>query len=259
MSKHEKDLPERLQAAGATNFERRLLEAAGREQPSRELSERMAQGIGISMSGAGTTVGAGTKSGTAAAKAANSSSSLIPWVSGALVAVGVAVGALSSTRPITKISEPAAIAPPTLSVSGTSVPATSSLAGTPMATAGVATAADDAAPNVDEESPARPPAAQRGGRGAAAGELANQIALVDAARSALAAGSAQRALSIVREYQHDYPTGTFRPEVSAVKIEALVKMGRTAEARTLAERFVVAYGPGPLADRVARLAHIAEP
>ena len=128
-----------------------------------------------------------------------------------------------------------------------------------MATAVVATASAEAPPSVDEESPAGQRAAQRGGRGAAAGELADQIALVDAARTALAAGSAQRALSIVREYQHDYPTGTFRPEVSAVKIEALVKMGRTAEARTLAERFVVAYGPGPLADRVARLAHIAEP
>ena len=44
-----------------------------------------------------------------------------------------------------------------------------------------------------------------------------------------------------------------------MKIEALVKMGRMTEARTLAERFVVAYGPSPLADRVAHLAHIAEP
>ena len=131
--------------------------------------------------------------------------------------------------------------------------------GTPLATAVVAIATAEATPRVDEQSTARPPAAQRGARGGAAGELANQIAIVDAARTALAAGSAQRALSIVREYQHDYPTGTFRPEVSAVKIEALVKMGRTAEARTLAERFVVAYGPGPLADRVARLAHIAQP
>jgi hypothetical protein len=82
---------------------------------------------------------------------------------------------------------------------------------------------------------------------------------VDAARSALASGSALRALSIVRDYQSQYPSGTFRPEVSAVKVEALVNLGRMTEARTLAERFVVAYGPGPLADRVARLAHIAEP
>ncbi len=43
MSKPEIDLPERLRAAGATDLERRLLDAAGRERPSHELSERMAQ------------------------------------------------------------------------------------------------------------------------------------------------------------------------------------------------------------------------
>ena len=63
----------------------------------------------------------------------------------------------------------------------------------------------------------------------------------------------------MRDYQTQYPSGTFRPEVAAVKIEALVKLGRMTEARTLAERFVVAYGSGPLAERVARLAHLAEP
>jgi len=63
----------------------------------------------------------------------------------------------------------------------------------------------------------------------------------------------------VRGYQAEYPNGTFKPEVAAIKIEALVKLGRKTEARVLAERFSTTYGPGPLADRVARLASVPEP
>ena len=92
-----------------------------------------------------------------------------------------------------------------------------------------------------------------------ANELANQIALVDAARAALASGGAARALASVRDYQTEYPHGTFRPEVAAIKIEALLKLGRKAEARALAERFAANYGAGPLADRVTRLVGTAEP
>jgi outer membrane protein assembly factor BamD (BamD/ComL family) len=84
--------------------------------------------------------------------------------------------------------------------------------------------------------------------------LAAQIALVDAARAALAAGGGERALAIVRQYQGQYPSGAFRPEVTAVKIEALMKVGRKDEARVLAEKFVAANGPSPLTDRVSRLA-----
>jgi hypothetical protein len=119
----------------------------------------------------------------------------------------------------------------------------------------------DAAPRAESEPSANvpvpaPPRVRAPGQMA---ELAAQIALVDSARAALAAGHAERALSIVRDYQLDYPAGTFRPEVSAIKIEALVKLGRKAEARALAERFVKGYGPGPLAERVARLGGLTPP
>jgi outer membrane protein assembly factor BamD (BamD/ComL family) len=99
----------------------------------------------------------------------------------------------------------------------------------------------------------------RGRRSTVAVELADQIALVDASRAALASGAPSRALALANKYQMSYPTGAFRPEVTAVKIEALVKMGRTADARAAAERFAGAFGPGPLADRVARLAGLAQP
>ena len=251
MSKPETEVPERLREAGATNLERRLLDAASREQPSRELSERMAQAIGISISPPGTAQSEAAKTGKAATTT-QGPGSLVPWLSGALVAAGVAAGAYVATHPGPIPPTPSALAALPAAASASSS-ASRSLAPTPTAEAPPG-ADDEASPKVS--SPIVP---QRGRRVTAAGELANQIALVDSARSALSAGKAERALSAVSDYQSQYPNGAFRPEVAAVKIEALVKMGRTAEARAAAERFVVAYGPGPLADRVARLARIAEP
>jgi outer membrane protein assembly factor BamD (BamD/ComL family) len=83
--------------------------------------------------------------------------------------------------------------------------------------------------------------------------------LIDGARSAMGAGAGGRALDILGQYQSKYPAGSFRPEAAALKIEALVKLGRTAEARTLAERFVAEHGGTPLAERVARLAGLPGP
>jgi len=104
-----------------------------------------------------------------------------------------------------------------------------------------------------------PPAAQHGRTSANASDLTDQIAALDAARGALATGDANGALALVRKYQTQYPTGAFRPEAAAIKIEALVKAGRTAEAKNLAEKFETSFGAGPLADRVARLAGLSKP
>jgi hypothetical protein len=250
MSKDETDFPERLRAAGATNLERRLIDAAGRELPSRELSERMAQSIGVTL--AITEIASSVKTGTSAVTATKASSSLVPWLSGAVVATGLAIGVYVATRAAAKPLAPPPVAP------GLSASATAS-APASAAPASADTSAADAPPVIDEDSLPKVVGSGRSRRGSVASELANQIAMVDAARSALGAGNAQRALSLARQYQSEYANGTFGPEVSAVKIEALVKLGRMAEARTLAERFVVAYGPGPLAERVARLALIAKP
>jgi len=248
MSKSEIDLPERLRAAGATDLERRLLEAASRERPSPDLSERMARAIGISIPAAEEVPGEAVKAGKVAAGA---SRSLVPWLSGGLIAV--VVGGFLAARLSAKDSRSSTLK--------ASAPATSSPSSTVAAPATSAEAAEAVLLQAAEELPTRAPAlpsAQRGRHGTE-GELTDQIALVDAARAALAAGGAGRALAIVREYQTKFPAGTFRPEVAAVKIEALMKLGRTTEARTAAERFVVAYGPGPLSDRVARLAGLSQP
>jgi hypothetical protein len=256
MSKIETDdLPEPLRSVGGSPLERRLLQAAGSELPSRELSERMARGIGIALPAVGGSAAVGAASKTAAAaKATSGGSSLVPWVSGALVAAVVASAFVAFRPGATRLTAAPAgppgavepLAPPPVSELAQSAPVTTPL--TQPSSAGGAGSAQ-----VVTSAPPR----ARGG--SSANELASQIALVDAARAALASGGAARALTSVRDYQTEYPNGTFRPEVAAIKIEALVKLGRKAEARVLAERFATNYGAGPLADRVARLVGTAQP
>ena len=101
--------------------------------------------------------------------------------------------------------------------------------------------------------------APQGRERAAATDLSEQLALVDAAHRALSGGNAADALVLARKYSVEYPSGTFRPEAAAIRIEALVKLGRTAEARALANKFATTYGPGPLADRIATVVGSSPP
>lgn len=247
MSKTDTELPERLRDADATDFERRLLDAAGREEPSRALSERMAGAIGVAMPVTGSALGDATKAGTPAASEVAAAASTGAWISGALVAAAVA-SAFVMTRPAEPPSTPRR-APSRLPVVAPASP--------PMS----ASAVNDERPIPARETAPKPAPSVGSSdhRSSLPTDVAEQIALIDAARVALASGGAERALAGVRQYEARYPKGTFRPEAAAIKIEALVKQGRTDEARTLAERFLVAHGPSPLADRVARLAGLGRP
>lgn len=255
MSKIDSELPERLGSAGATGLEQRLLRAAKNERPTRELSERMARGIGVALPVIGSAGAASLIAKDAAAKSAVSSSSLLPWISGGLAAALVVGGLVALRSNATPQRAPGPRAP-----TSTARNAAPELPAPPLLPAsGVPVI--DASPRTADDSAAKPLGSlvpQRSRTAAAANELAKQVALVDAARAALASGGAEKALGIVRQYQATYPRGTFRPEAAAIKIEALLELGRKAEARASAEGFAAAYGAGPLADRVARLAGVTQ-
>jgi len=84
--------------------------------------------------------------------------------------------------------------------------------------------------------------------------LSAQTSLIDRARALLAAGDAAKALVVLESYERRYPRGVLRPEGAALRTEALFRLHRLKEARALARAFRETYGPGPLADRVARMA-----
>jgi hypothetical protein len=229
--------PKRLTVVGATDLERTLLQAARRERPSPELTARMAAGLGISAAAA---VTAATAPAAAAAPVVAAKTSLAIWVPAGVLAMAVTAGVVgyrSSAAPERRVPARAHVAAPATPEAEAAAPV-------------VAPAADARAERRIEKVRRRhvvaPPAP--------AGDLRDQIALIDAARTAVKAGATERALVLLRRYDGSYPNGAFRPEALALRIEALDEAGRGAEARALARDFLARYPQSPTADRVAKIA-----
>jgi hypothetical protein len=234
--------PKRLTVVGATDLERTLLQAARGERPSPEMTKRMAAGLGISVGAAVTAAAAPV----AAAPVVAANSALGGWVAaGVLAAAAVAagvVGVRTSSAPAkpavhAKAAAPAIAAPAVV---------------TPPAETPVVTARETRIERIEKVR--RHPAAAPAAVPAPASDLRDQIALLDAARTAVKAGSSERALVLLRRYDASYPAGAFRPEALALRIEALSQDGRRAEAQALAREFLTRYPQSPVADRVARVA-----
>jgi hypothetical protein len=68
-------------------------------------------------------------------------------------------------------------------------------------------------------------------------ELAEERALLDPARAALARGDAVSALAATRVHEQRFANGALTEEREAIGIQALVLEGRVAEARARAARF----------------------
>jgi TolA-binding protein len=252
MSRSLTDLPERLLDGGATEFERRILEAGSRKGPSPEVLERMARTIGVSAAAVGVAVVAKTLASdavaakaSAGAVAGSGSTVSLPWLSvGALVivAAGVAIGTrVWQASPANSRSSSAAVTAPVATAPTPSAPSVSAAAVTSQSRE------YDFVPN------------RRGRATATISDLRDQIAVVDSARSAVSAGDGRRALEVLRRYQDKYPAGHFLPEANALRIEALVRLGRISEARVLAERFIAENNGSMLAERVAELVRRSQP
>jgi hypothetical protein len=81
-------------------------------------------------------------------------------------------------------------------------------------------------------------------------ELAQELASVDQARSALRSGNAAAALEQVSRYERTYRRPRFAPEASALRIEALIAQGRRTEAAQLARVFMANHPGHPLTLRL---------
>jgi hypothetical protein len=244
-------LPTQLRVVGATDLERRLLDAASRELPSVELTRKMQQALGLSIAASAMTAVAAKSSG-AATTALTTGAPAFTWpvISVGVLALAVtgAVVGLRSTAGHQVAPRPVATAPGVV------------LGPAPVAPEPIAAPAPAPAVRAFERPafiPAPAPAPARAHHHALAAatpsELRAEIALVDAARSAVTTGADERALALLNRYETSYRAGTFRPEVTALRIEALDHLGHTAQARMLANRFIAAHPDSPLAARVARV------
>jgi len=250
------ELPERLLDQGATDFERRLLDAAAKDGPSQEQVLRMAKALGVSAVGgaAATGVAAGTPSaGAAKAAVATGKAAAWPWIVGGVIGVSI-VGALvvggrrrdslPDVHPGGRLEAPAVAPPP----GGT---APSSPAPTVRPSAG-----DTGIDRIDriDRIPGRTSSKRPSPANVSVRDLHGEIEILDVARAAIAERAGRQALALVHRYEEVYPAGTFLPEASAIEVEALMQLGRDDEARKLAKRFVAEHEGSLLSDRVATIA-----
>ncbi len=109
------------------------------------------------------------------------------------------------------------------------------------------------APAQGESSPATPAAI------APSPTIADELAVIDAARAALAAGRPADALSRTQGYRTAFATPHFSDEADTLEIQALAALGRAAEARAKAESFVAAHPSSPYVQRVRSAAGLNAP
>jgi len=83
-----------------------------------------------------------------------------------------------------------------------------------------------------------------------AGDLAAELGALDAARSELAAGNANGALTKLDDYARAYPRGRLVLEAEVLRIDALAKSGHTDVAKKRAEAFLRRHPNSVLASRV---------
>jgi hypothetical protein len=215
--------------AGASDFERRWLSAARAEEPPAEVVSRIERALGLG-AGAAPVVPATAEAANApqAAGVAKGGLSALRIAGLSALGVGGAVGlVLLLSRP----------APPTSAPERTPAPES---AEAPNA----ATIAPPTAPEPGADRGPAPPT----------GMLRDEIALIDGARAALAAGSPAQALALLERYRTRHPRGMLLPEALALRIEAMHRSGEHARARELARAYLAEYPRSPLARRVAQLA-----
>jgi hypothetical protein len=241
----------------------RLLRAAEAEQPSDGSLRRLLTGVGV---GLGAT-GAAASAGAAATAATAASGAALATGKGALV-----VGAWTKWVVLSVAAVGAGTAVVHRASSGTEQPeaAVTTLAPSRPAPltvtepAAAMTVATTPAPVVEEArvvAPVKPPVAPlprpalvpEAEAPIDAERLAEEVRAVDRARSALAAGRAEETLTALDEYESRFGGRRFAPEALYLRMQALLSLGRKADARSTAERLLRGFPKSPHTARARRV------
>jgi hypothetical protein len=86
-------------------------------------------------------------------------------------------------------------------------------------------------------------------------DLSEQLRLIDAARSAVAAGNAGAAATALSSYHTRFPRGPFGQEATVLQIETLDLQGNHAQAASLARSFLASHPNSPHVSVVQRIAN----
>jgi len=257
--------PKRLLDSDPDSQVAALLRAGLTEQAPPDLPHHILVGLraGTAASAVVSAAAAGTRAtaaGTGAASAgtgASVSAVVVKWLAIGMVSGGVlGAGATSvfsprvvvSRRPPTHASMPAppSSAPPTR--------APESLANDQQAPPEAAPPATSAAPTSARV--ARSVEDPGATEATAAGQLGREVRLIDAARRALAAGDAGKALQALSEYQALAVTGVLEREALVLRIESLLKVGDVQQAEQLGRAYLQAFPGDAHAPRLRTLLHL---
>jgi len=257
---------------------RGLVEAARREKsgPSDEQRKRMRRAVLVAV-GTGTVAGATATSTAAAAAVVTSSSLSVVGKVGiglfALVVAGGGAALVVQRSPIgTEASVPAHTAAPTAAFATsapaepTSAPAEPTSTAPQLASAVATVSAPEAssqAPTFISASATKPTAEpsiassalssanRSSANGSSADGLAEEVALLKAAQTALGSGRPSDALASLDQHVARFPKGALALEQRALRAMALCASGRSDEGRRISDALSTSAPGSPLAERVA--------
>ncbi|HZL18066.1 MAG TPA: hypothetical protein VFG23_10000 [Polyangia bacterium] len=241
--------PSRLRDEDASALERALLEAgvAYRSPPSARAKTLGALGL----AGSATLIAGATQAAPVSAVAKLTWTKLLTTVSLVGVVAAVPVGYYAGRRHRVVAHVVAAHAVPIAPVQAVETPEPAPAAGGGPVVAEPAVAA--ASPTEHTHIGVRV-AHARPETGPASVTLARELSSIDAARTRLARGDAEGALTQLDAYTRGYPRGRLALEAEVLRIDALDQSGRTTAARERAGAFLRRHPHSVLAARVrARL------
>lgn len=272
--------PRRLLDGDGDELERALLDSAIHDGPSKRAGHKTLAALGIGSGLVATSAGVTTASaaaqavghGAAASVAQAAGSAGTQAALGILVKwVGIAtVGGIATLSAADYVQRPAqppktatvVIAPVASKAEAVVRQVAPELFATPAAAAPPTTEPPSAelatTPETDPERTA-PSATKSAAVAAANGDLdaglGAEVQALDRARAAMQAGRPEAALRALGAYEREFATGALAPEARVLRIEALARAGRHAEARALGQQFLTHHPSSPLAQRVRSIAN----
>lgn len=261
--------PRRLLDGGGNDLERSLLRSARGDSPSDGSRRKtlIALGLAGGVGGAAaTTTATSTATSTAAVaikgSAAMGGAALIEWIGVGVITGFAVIGAASMIAP-KRAAAPISPAHPqgvpnpgpaqsALVAPGPANPPPSSPPEAAPPPAPLPT--EEPAPVEVPKSAAPPPIAQP-----AATSLTYEVAALNRAREALAAGDAAGTLRALDNHNRRFPGGMLGPEATVLRIEALALRGDRASAVRLGKAFLDAHPRSPHANRLRSLLGIDPP
>ena len=265
--------PKRWIEDGAPPAIGRLLEAAAAEKPAEASLTRTlgVLGVGVGVTGAASAAGAATTGAALTVASVGKTSGVFAlgtfakWaiVATAVTAAGVA-GKVVTSRPApapsaghvptTVVSAAVAATPHTAPERAPVAPFVSSaqpVEPDPPVALRAAPALAAVSPGAAAKVPKVAPAAAEAPIDAE--RLAEEVAMVDQARGALARGDAGGALRALDEYDARFSERRFAPEALYLRMESLLRLGKPAAARTVAERLAKRFPGSPHTPRARQV------